>query len=144
MGRVGGSWVGGLQIISAFTLLSNVEIINVKGTGLRSASARLGILTAGTEQTGFFWIVFFWLHKSHIPDCTEEAGRRRNYLHGIYSYRVFPISSWAKPVKIKGLGGGEGNLLLAFYKLVEHKGKNLLQTDIQAMPTHRVVSSRCS
>lgn len=37
MRRVGGSLVGGLQIMPDFTSLSNVDCINTKGTGLRSA-----------------------------------------------------------------------------------------------------------
>lgn len=34
---MGGNLVGGLQIMSDFTSLSNVDCIDAKGTGLRSA-----------------------------------------------------------------------------------------------------------
>ena len=54
MGRMGDSWVGGLQIVPDFTSLSNVDCINAKGKGLRPASAQLNILTAGAEEIGFF------------------------------------------------------------------------------------------
>lgn len=37
MRKVGGSLVGGLQIMPDFTSLSNVDCINARGTGLRSA-----------------------------------------------------------------------------------------------------------
>ena len=40
--------------MSDFTSLSNVDCTNARGTGLRSASARLNILTAGAKVTGFF------------------------------------------------------------------------------------------
>lgn len=120
MGRVGGSWVGGLLIMFDFTSLSNIGFISAQGTGWRSASAQLNISTAGAKETGFFWKVFFQLHKSHIPGCTEEAGRRWNYLQRICSQWVFPICQ-QKSVKIKG--EWKGNISPAFFMLVEHKAK---------------------